>query len=442
MVADGLGGWFFSGNFTAVGGVPRYSLARVLPDGTVAPWNPNPNYVPYGAGGQMLLAGNTIYVAGGFATIAGAPRQYLAALDATTGQAREFNARSNGLVWPAALRGDTLYVTGYFTEIGGQPRNNIAALNATTGDALPWDPNADGGASRIILRDSTALVGGAFAHIGGQVRAGLAEINLNTGLATDWNPSPGPRYAGVYAMSTLGNDLYVGGEFDSLGGQPRRCLAAFDLSTGELKHWDPEPTAARGVPVIDEITRLMVRCMYLAGSNSVGGKSRNFVAELDPTTGVATDWNPNPLNNVWAIATSDSAVYLGGWFQSIGMVPRHNLAAFDLKTGRVTDWDPNPDGLIVYTMAASEGKLYVGGDFGQIGGQARNDLAALDPITGSATQFSPNPDQVVKSLVVRNGVVYAGGLFGQIGGQRDATWPLWMSLQARPCPGTPVPMSG
>lgn len=416
IAADGRGGWFLSGKFTAVGGVPRYCLAHVLSDGSVSPWNPSPNFVPYGTG-ALLVVGGTVYVAGGFATISGAPRQYLAALDATTGDALPFDAHSNGLVSPVAMRGDTLYVMGYFSRIGGEPRNNIAALDVRTGDAFGWDPNADAGGGRMILCDTTAIIGGGFSHIGGQARAGLAEVSLRTGRATGWNPSPGPRYAAVWGMSRLGDALYVGGSFDTLSGQPRRCLAAFSLSSGRLTSWDPQPGAARGTPLVDEI-HAVDGSVYVAGFfSSVGGKARNFVAELDPLTGHATDWNPDPLSNVRTIATDDSCIYLGGWFQSFGMVPRRNLAAFDLKTGRVTDWNPNPDGLIVYTLAAGDGRLYVGGDFSQIGGQPRNDLAALDPVSGLATEFAPNPDQVVRSLLVREGAVYAGGAFGQIGGQ-------------------------
>jgi hypothetical protein len=416
IAGDSHGGWFLSGNFTAVGGVPRYCLAHVLADGSVASWNPNPNYVPYGTGG-LLVAGNTVFVSGGFATIAGVSRQYIAALDATTGKALAWDAHANGLLAPLAIRGNTLYVGGYFSEIGGQPRNNIAALDAVTGDAMPWDPDADAGVGPIFLRDTTACVGGGFSHIGGQSRAGFAEVDLRTGLATPWNPSPGPGFADIHTMAAAGGKLYVGGEFDTLSGQPRRCLASFELSTGDLTSWDPRPSSARGVPEIDCV-HAVNGSVYVCGFiNAVGGKPRNFVAELDADTGLATDWNPDPLNNVWSISTDDSSVYLGGWFQSLGMVPRHNLAAFDLKTGRVTDWNPSPDGLVVYTLAESNRMLYVGGDFTQIGGQARSDLAALDPISGLATDWNPGADQVVRTLIVRGSTVYAGGAFSQIGGQ-------------------------
>jgi len=416
IVSDEKGGWFLSGNFTAVGGKPRYCLAHVLADGSVAPWNPNPNLVSGGTGG-LLLSGNTVYVNGGFATISGKSRQYIAALDATTGEALDWDAHSNGLVAPLAIRGNTLYVGGYFTEIGGQPRNNIAALDATTGEATAWDPNADSGVSPIVLRDSVALVGGVFSHIGGQTRAGFAEISLTTGLATDWSPTSRPGYAGVYSMSLLGDQLYVGGVFDSLNGQPRHCLGAFDMRTKQLEAWDPEPNTARGVPEIDCV-HAVGGSVYVSGFiSSVGGKARNFVAELDPTTGVATDWNPDPANDVWCIATDDSLVYLGGWFQSIGMRVRHNLAAFNLKTGLVLDWNPSPDGLIIYALSVHDGRLYAAGDFSQIGGQPRSDLASLDLSTGLTTDWNPAADQVVSALLLDGNIAYVGGAFNHVGGQ-------------------------
>jgi hypothetical protein len=418
IAADAEGGWFLAGNFTAVGGVPRYCLAHVLADGSVAAWDPNPNYVPYGAGG-LLVSGNTVYVSGGFATISGKPRQYIAALDASTGAALDWNPNPNGLAFPAAIRGNTLYVGGYFSEIGGLPRNNIAALDATTGDVMPWNPDADGGVHSVQLGDTSLYVGGRFTHIGGQSRSLIAELGAETGLATDWNPNAqgGTPYPYVGPLVTHGDRLYVGGSFSAIGGQARRGLAAFDLQTGLLTDWDPGATASSDPPEI-YCMRVDGQSIYVGGwFQSIGGQPRNCVAELDTITGAATGWKPDPSSVVYAMAISESTVCIGGTFRSLGMVARRNLAAFDLKTGKVTDWNPNPDGLVVYALAASGGKIYVGGDFSQIGGQARSDLAALDPRTGLATAWNPGADQVVRALVVKDGMVYAGGAFSRIGGQ-------------------------
>ena len=420
IAADGRGGWFLSGNFTAVGGVPRYCLAHVLSDGSVAPWNPNPNYVPYGAGGGLLVSGNTVYVNGGFATISGKSRQYIAALDAETGEALDWDAHSNGLVAPLAIRGNILYVGGLFSQIGGQPRNNIAALNAKTGAATPWNPDANGGAWSVVARGKHVYVGGSFSHIGGQRRSLIAELDSETGLATEWDVSaqgPGAPYPYVAPMLLHGDRLYVGGSFTAIGGQARNGLAAIDLHSGDLTDWDPQPSAAYCLPEIS-VLRGEGHSLYVGGYfHSIGGKPRNYVAELDARTGAAADWNPDPSNVVFGIAVSESTVCIGGWFKSMGMVPRHNLAAFDLTTGRVTDWNPNPDGVIVYALAVDKGRVYAGGHFLHVGGQARSAIAALDTLTGAATEWNPGANEVVRALAVKGDLVYTGGTFTSIGGQ-------------------------
>lgn len=414
IAADGEGGWFLAGNFTAVGGVPRYSLAHVLADGTIAPWNPNPNREADG----VFVADNTVYVVGLFATISGKSRQYIAALDAKTGAALDWDAHSNGIAIPLAFRGSTLYVGGLFSQIGGQPRNNIAALDATSGAATGWNPDADGGVWSVAIRGKRLYVGGSFTRIGAKSRSLVAELDPETGLATDWNPTAqGPHEPYVNAMVMHGGTLFVGGSFTSIGGQVRNGLAAFETRTGELTAWDPGATAARGFPDIS-ILRAHGRSIYVGGYfQSIGGQPRNYVAELDAFTGAATDWNPDPSNVVYAIAVGENTVCIGGTFKSMGMVPRRNLAAFDLTTGKVTDWNPNPDGLIVYALAASEGKIYAGGDFTQIGGQFRSDLAALDALTGAATEWNPGADQAVRALLVNGNTIYVGGGFSHAGGQ-------------------------
>ncbi|MEO5618437.1 MAG: T9SS type A sorting domain-containing protein, partial [Candidatus Eisenbacteria bacterium] len=61
--------------------------------------------------------------------------------------------------------------------------------------------------------------------------------------------------------------------------------------------------------------------------SNIGGAGRNRIAALDATTGVATGWDPNPNNNVFALAVSGSTVYAGGGFTSIGGLPQSYIAA-------------------------------------------------------------------------------------------------------------------
>ncbi|MFO1372338.1 MAG: PQQ-binding-like beta-propeller repeat protein [Candidatus Competibacteraceae bacterium] len=49
----------------------------------------------------------------------------------------------------------------------------------------------------------------------------------------------------VYALVVSGNTVYVGGEFDSIGGQARNHLAALDANTGAATAWNPSPDGYR-----------------------------------------------------------------------------------------------------------------------------------------------------------------------------------------------------
>jgi len=68
-----------------------------------------------------------------------------------------------------AISGNTIYVGGDFSDIGGQPRNYIAALDATTSRALDWNMNAGFiyGASPFV---STIALSGPTVYIGGALR--------------------------------------------------------------------------------------------------------------------------------------------------------------------------------------------------------------------------------------------------------------------------------
>ena len=52
---------------------------------------------------------------------------------------------------------------------------------------------------------------------------------------------------------------------------------------------------------------------------SIGGQTRNYIARLDPTTGLADSFNPNASSIVHSIAVqADGKILAGGEFISIG----------------------------------------------------------------------------------------------------------------------------
>jgi hypothetical protein len=268
-------------------------------------------------------------------------------------------------------------------------RNYIAALDAKTGDATDWNPNANASVLALAVSGSTVYAGGYFSSIGGQTRNYIAALDAATGAATDWNPNATVGYFNrIFALAVSGSTVYAGGWFSSIGGQTRNRIAALDAATtGAATDWNPNPN--------DYVNALAVSgsTVYAGGSfTSIGGQARNHIAALDAaSTGVATDWNPNADSWVSALAVSSSTVYAGGYFTSIGGQPRNCIAALDTSTGAATIWNPNAD-YEVYALAVSGSTIYAGGEFDSIGGdKSRSYFAQFD--------FPPLPKRIERYLL-------------------------------------------
>jgi hypothetical protein len=117
---------------------------------------------------------------------------------------------------------------------------------------------------------------------------------------------------------------------------------------------------------------------------------------------------------VYAIGATDSTLFAGGSFFSVGGEPRYNLAALDLATGRPTSWAPTPSG-DVRALAASGSTIYAGGNFQFINGVARGSLAALDAVTGLLIPWAPvlggRLYPTIDVLAIRDTTVYVAGSF-------------------------------
>ena len=428
VAADGSGGWFIGGSFTAVGGVPRSHLAHVLGNGEVGQWSPDPDREVT----ALARSGGTLYIGGKFSIISGQPRSLIAAFDVATGQANAWHPDATGridanpVVAAIAVRGDTVYVGGNFTAIGGRPRRCLAAVDARTGGALDWNPSPDYLVNAIALSGNTAYVGGEFTQLGGQPRYLAGAVDLTSGAATVWDPHITNHrreyFEAAPFVGTLlvhGESVFIGGLMDTIGGQFRPGAGAVDVRTGVVTSWDPKLAGVFPYPYVRALAS-HGDTIYVGGYfSTVQGTPRICLAALDAITAAPTGWDPRPNDEVDAIAVSDDHIYAGGSYQSLGTWQvRHNLAAFDLTTGRPTDWDPDPDGIVVYSLAAKDGVVFAGGAFSSVGGQARSGIAALDATSGVATTWNPTSDGAVTALMLCGDTIYAGGDFSRIGGQQ------------------------
>ncbi len=74
-----------------------------------------------------------------------------------------------------------------------------------------------------------------------------------------------------------------------------------------------------------------------SGANSIGGQTRNFIARLDSTSGLADSFNPNANGSVFSITLQpDGRIFVGGTFagvNSIGGQTRNFIARLDPTGG-------------------------------------------------------------------------------------------------------------
>jgi hypothetical protein len=418
VVADGLGGWYIGGSFPFVHGSKRHNLAHLAGDGVLADWSPVAN----GEITALAVEGSTAYIGGNFTEVGGQPRNYLAAVDTTTGNVTDWNPNVTisayagiGPVTALAISGSTVYVGGMFSEVSAQPRNNLAAVDKTTGVPSSWNPSATiaSGAwvKSLLVSGSTVYVGGRFDSIGGQARNNVAAIDAAGGSATSWDPDV-DYY--VDSMALSGSTLYVGGYFGTIGGQTRTNLGAIDTATGEATSWAPNADAPVQALAVQGST------VYAGGSfATVNGQTRKRIAAIDLATGNPTTWAPSVGRDVRALGVTDSAVFAGGSIVNLNGATRANLAAIDLVSGTVANWNPPTDGM-VYTMLATDSTLYAGGSFTRVAGQDRGGFAAFDSRNGVLTNWSPDANVAsgnYPELMTTDGsVAYVFGQFTSVGG--------------------------
>jgi hypothetical protein len=311
----------------------------------------------------------------------------------------------------------------------GSPTSLLAAASIRTSppsleiNQNTWSVNA------LALSGSTLYVGGDFNSISGTPRRSLAAVSTTDGSLQAWNPAPSAGSISIEALAVSGGILYVGGRFSQLEAQARNNLGAFDTASKSLTSWAPQ---ANGTSPSVKALAVSGSTVYLAGSfDHIGGQARSGFAAVD-TSGSLTAWSPEATAAGQAfgdaLAVSASAVYVGGGFTAVGGQPRNAVAAVDPVTAAPTSWNPEASaGRFVKALALSGSTVYVAGTFTQIGGQGRNGLAGLDATTAAASSWNPNPNATVfpngfpfggeVDTVAAAGLqVLAGGSFTSVGG--------------------------
>ncbi len=435
---------YVGGVFSTIGGQALRHLAKLsATNGTAAAeFAPNPDDIVL----VLALSGTTVYAGGDFKNIAGQPRPKLARLNAVLGTLTPFDAtliETDG-IRALAVSGSDLYLGGFLTSVGGAPRTALAKVDAITGAVLPFDPHI-GVFNNGAVSVKTLAVAGTSVYLGGQLsfvnrvtRHGIAALDAD-GVPTSFNPDAGPggpnTFNDVSAIAVRDNAIYLGGNFTSIGGQPRNRVAKVSLDGTLDQNFNPNATGGH-IPGVDTIV-ITSSDVYVGGDfSAIGGQPRIDLAKINPMTGLVDggrqSFDPDPLDGVnpsrvRTLQVSGDSVYVGGDFTTIGGHPRNKLAKVSGTTGDVdVQFDAHVSGgsnvgPYIFDIVLARSTLFVVGDFPSIGGAARNNVATLNPPTGAeVTGFNPNvtggqrPE--IFRIVVTDEEVYIGGSFTHVGG--------------------------
>lgn len=198
-----------------------------------------------------------------------------------------------------------------------------------------------------------------------------------------------------FALARHGDTIYVGGKFDrviSPTGTKRiaKALAAFDMSTGEhIAGFSPAVTNAV-VPPPGEVRALALspdgNTLYVGGEfDTVNGQPRENLAAVDADTGALIDSYNLPVNGpVNSIIVGNDRVYIGGKFGRVDSKPRFRLAATTLGGFLTTEWQPSVNDIVRDLTFAADGQtIFIGGKYTMINGVNQNTVARVSASNGT-----------------------------------------------------------
>jgi hypothetical protein len=200
----------------------------------------------------------------------------------------------------------------------------------------------------------------------------------------------------VRATAQIGNTIYVGGTFTSVGygsgTVARAYLAALDAASGQLvEGFNPKPDNA-----VDSLLKSTDGTRLYAGGvfNRIGGCTPcDRLAALDPATGAANPgFHPQPNASVLKMALGGRTLYLGGKFTTVAGVARPRLAAVDAISGGLgTKLTLVPNRAVRDLALNSTGStLYLAGSFTSISGTTRYNFASVGTASRALTAWNPN----------------------------------------------------
>ena len=187
----------------------------------------------------------------------------------------------------------------------------------------------------VVLAMPSALLG---TLLGGSAATADPPVAQDTVVsAVPQTNTPDVQNGAVHAIGQLGNTMFLGGTFTSVGEHgsvnvvSRSRIVAFDATTGKI---DPGFN-----PVINGEVDAVIpgpgNSVFVAGRFTTVNGVASRVDRLDATTGArVAGWTPPTLNGLTqTLTTLGNTLYVGGAFTKAGGVAHSGLVALNATTG-------------------------------------------------------------------------------------------------------------
>jgi len=303
------------GGFTSVNGVAKSYLARLNADGSLdesfAPSSPPAQFVS-----RVQVVDAKIYVGAGDGL-------------------RRFDA-SGALDWHYAMSAAAFAVDaqqrvifgGQFTRIENQPHRNLARLTAV--GALDTTFNAAIGCcagesvDALAAQGDAVLVGGLFQSVNGTSASHFARVAADGSLDSSFAGNATPRVLAI-VPTTDGKIIRVSEQTLArhlANGADDPGFAPVSSGGSSEDRFVTAAVGADGKPIV--------------GGNFTfdGGATRTYVARFNADGSLDTSFAVTPNAQVNAIAVQpDGNVLIGGWFTEVNGVARTGLARISASSG-------------------------------------------------------------------------------------------------------------
>lgn len=336
---------------------------------------------------KILIAGNSIYLAGDFTSILATTRNRFAKVDIVENSPvlQDLNPNAGAKVNTFAISGSNLYLAGDFTTISGTSRAGFASYNLSTLELNAWNPGVfGGGPTTMNIYGAKIFIGGTFASMDLVDRNRLASYNTTTGVISSWAPYTDGSTAYAIYLAQDSSNIYLGGNFKSVNGVARCNIGVVSKSTGELQALNKKISQYSNCPGYDagQVYSLHFNndVLYVGGDFAYadGVGQTNFVA-FNTTDGSKINFAPTPNGLVRTIKTDGTKLYLGGAFTTISGQTRNRFAQYNISDYTLTDFNPSfTDGNNVLDINFSDDKMFVSGSFTKINGSTCKNFSAFN----------------------------------------------------------------